>query len=125
MYSIQALWTAAAYKLPVVFVIYNNQGYMILKRGLLARRGPSAERNFYTGMDIDNPPIDFVQLAQSMGVAAQRVSQADELRPAFEWALKTVAGAQPRPRLLDVTIVRDVREWQEISRAAQESGGSH
>ena len=31
MYSIQALWTAANAKLPVVFVIANNGGYRILK----------------------------------------------------------------------------------------------
>src|SRR6516162_6057671 len=34
MYSIQALWTAAHEKLPMVFVVFNNKGYRIIKQRL-------------------------------------------------------------------------------------------
>ncbi len=40
MYTVQALWTAAHYKLPVIWVIFNNTSYRILKQRLVAMRGP-------------------------------------------------------------------------------------
>ena len=35
MYTVQALWTAAHYKLPVIWVIFNNTSYRILKQRLV------------------------------------------------------------------------------------------
>src|SRR5262249_53837971 len=99
LYSIQPLWTAAHYRLAVVLVVFNNSSYMIRKGGLMAMKGASAARGVFPGMDITDPEIDFVKLAESMGVAAQKVSRAAELRPALEWAL-----ASGGPALLDVAI---------------------
>jgi len=104
LYTIQGLWTAARYGLAVTFVVFNNASYMILKGGLVALKGASAERGVFTGMDITEPEIDFVKLAESMGLAARRVSKSAELRPALDWALNEAG-----PTLLDVAIVRDVR----------------
>ena len=104
LYSIQALWTAARYKLAVVFIVFNNASYMILKGGLLAMKGASAKKGVFTGMDLTEPTIDFVTLANSMGVAARRVEHESELRPALDWALN-----EHVPTLLDVAISRDVR----------------
>jgi benzoylformate decarboxylase len=104
LYSIQALWTAARYKLAVKFVVFNNASYMILKGGLLALKGASAERGKFVGMDITEPEVDFVRLSESMGVAARRVSHASELRAALDWAF-----SESGPTLLDVAIARDVR----------------
>jgi len=74
MYSIQALWTAAHLKRPITYVIANNSSYRILKERQLARRGNDA----FFGMDMRQPSIDFVALAQSMGVRAQRVTRPGE-----------------------------------------------
>jgi benzoylformate decarboxylase len=104
LYSIQSLWTAAHYKLPVRFIIFNNSSYMILKGGLLAMRGESVRRQIFTGMDIADPEIDFVKLAQSMGVAAQRVARAQQLEASLQWAIN-----ESGPALLDIAITRDVR----------------
>jgi len=104
MYTIQGLWTAARYGLAVTFIVFNNASYMILKGGLVALKGASAERGVFTGMDITEPEIDFVKLAESMGLAARRVSKAAELKPALDWALQADG-----PTLLDVSIVREVR----------------
>ena len=47
MYTVQALWTAAHYKLPVIWVIFNNTSYRILKQRLVNMRGPGrAGRQF-------------------------------------------------------------------------------
>ena len=108
MYSPQALWTAARYRLGVVFVVFNNASYIILKGGLLAMQGESVKRGIFTGMDLNEPDIDFVKLAESMGVAARHVSSAEELRDGLQWALRESAG-QNQPCLLDVAISREIR----------------
>jgi benzoylformate decarboxylase len=95
MYSIQALWTAAHLQLPITYVIANNKGYRILKERLLAFQGNA---NFI-GMELREPEIDFVGLAQSLGVAAQRLSGPDAIVPALQQAL-----AQDGPSLLDVIV---------------------
>ena len=80
MYSIQALWTAARRKLPLTVVVLNNGGY-------------GAMRSFSQVMQVRDVPglalpgIDFVQLAQSMGCDAERVSRCDDLAPALARAL--------------------------------------
>jgi benzoylformate decarboxylase len=104
LYSTQALWTAARYKVKVVFVVFNNTSYMVLKGGLLALEGESARRGVFTGMDIDKPEIDFARLAESMGVAGRLVSRSEDLRAALDWAL-----AESGPTLLDVRISREPR----------------
>src|SRR5262245_12551 len=72
MYTCQALWTAAHDRIAVVFVIFNNRSYRILKQRLHAQRGLAAQVDTYVGMELLDPPIDFVALARSMGIAAER-----------------------------------------------------
>ncbi|MEK9866501.1 MAG: thiamine pyrophosphate-dependent enzyme, partial [Betaproteobacteria bacterium] len=75
MYSIQALWTAAHMKLPITYVIANNKGYRIIKQRLKSFRGTDK----FIGMDFNDPEIDFVKLAQSMGVNAQKIHLPEQL----------------------------------------------
>ncbi|MEM7751687.1 MAG: thiamine pyrophosphate-dependent enzyme, partial [Pseudomonadota bacterium] len=93
MYSIQALWSAANQKLPITYVIANNGGYRILKQRLLAFHG----NDHYVGMDIENPAIDFCELASSLGMRARRIVDPAELRPALEESYRADG-----PTLLDV-----------------------
>src|SRR5882757_4230467 len=51
MYSIQSLWTAANQKLPMTFVICNNEGYQILKNRLKLFHGNEKP----IGMDFKDP----------------------------------------------------------------------
>lgn len=96
MYSIQGLWTAAHLKRPITYIIANNSSYRILKERQMARRGNKA---FY-GMDIRNPAIDFVALAQSMGVRAQRVTDAGQIADVVRGAI-----ASGETNLIDVTVI--------------------
>ena len=82
-------------KLPITFVITNNGGYRIIKQRLLAFHG----NDHFIGMDFDDPSIDFVGLAQSMGVPAQRVTSPDKIRPALDSAI-----ANSGPVLLDIAV---------------------
>jgi len=74
MYTCQALWTAAHESVAVVFVIINNASYRILKQRANAMRAHAAQTDLYVGMDLVNPRVDFVGLARSLGVAAERAT---------------------------------------------------
>ena len=96
MYSIQALWTAANQNLPVNYVICDNGGYRIIKERLFSFHG---NENFI-GMDFKEPAVDFVGLANSVGVPSVRVVDHSELVPALENALNNTSG----PNLISVTV---------------------
>jgi benzoylformate decarboxylase len=99
MYTNQALWTAARESLAVVYVIFNNASYRILKQRTHALKGFSAEDDVYVGMDLDRPLIDFVGLAKSLGVPGERVEKTADVGSAVTRALKTGG-----PYLIDVRI---------------------
>ena len=85
MYSIQALWTAAHLKRPITYVIPNNHGYKIIKQRLMSFRGTDK----YIGMDLTNPTIDYVQLAESMGVPGIRIHDPADLNGAIARATRS------------------------------------
>jgi benzoylformate decarboxylase len=95
MYGVQALWTAAHFKLPVTYVITNNRSYRILKERLVSMRATDR----FVGMDIRDPAIDFTGLAQSMGVPARRVTDPDDVVPALR-----EAAARAGPGLVEVMV---------------------
>ena len=78
MYTVQALWTAAHSRVPVTWVIFNNTSYRILKQRLLAMRGAAEQTDTFVGMELNDPPIDFVGLARSFGVKAERAKTVKE-----------------------------------------------
>lgn len=101
LYSIQALWSAAHHRLPVVFVILHNRSYRILKLNLdtyQRRFGLPGDRP-YPHMDLTEPDIDFVALAEGFGVPGRRVEDPGALAGACEAAF-----ASGSPYLLDVVI---------------------
>ncbi|WP_256868149.1 thiamine pyrophosphate-dependent enzyme, partial [Candidatus Entotheonella palauensis] len=102
MYNIQALWTAARYGLRSIFVICNNGQYLILKRRLHAYDGPAAKAQEYVGIDLVNPAIRFVNLANSLGVHGVRAEGATDFQQALKEALQ-----RPGPTLIDVAIEAD------------------
>ena len=104
MYTCQALWTAAHDHIAVVFVILNNTSYRILKQRLRAHRGAAAQVDRYVGMELVDPPIDYVGLARSLGVAAERAITVHETTDLVARGLKSGA-----PLLIDVPIDRALR----------------
>ena len=97
--GIQAFWTAAHLNLPITYVILNNRGYRILKQRLLAFHANDST----IGMNLDDPPIDFLGLARSMGLNAERIDAPDQIRDALTQAIKS-----RRPTLLEVMVEREV-----------------
>lgn len=95
MYSIQALWSAAQLKLPITFVIVNNNRYAALQD--FAPVFGFADREPVQGTDL--PGIDFVGLAKAQGCDGVRVTDAEQLRATLERAL-----ASPVPIVVDVHV---------------------
>jgi benzoylformate decarboxylase len=101
MYTCQALWTAARYRVGVVFVILNNASYRILKQRVHALRGHAAQSDVYVGMDLVDPAIDYVGLARALGIAAERARTVAETTDLIGQAF-----ANGTPMLIDVTLDR-------------------
>ena len=92
MYTISALWTHARENLDITTVVYANHAYDILRIEL--QRVGAQSQDHSTGpkaealLDLTRPTMDFVQLAQGMGVPARRVGTAEELAEALRWAYR-------------------------------------
>ena len=100
MYTISGLWTQARENLDVTTVIYNNGAYDILRIelqrvGAGSAPGPKA----LDLLDLSHPRMDFVKIAEGMGVPARQVTTVEE----FADALRT-AFAEPGPHLIDAVV---------------------
>ena len=95
MYGVQGLWTAAHHKLPITYVITNNRSYRIIKERLVTMRSTAK----FTGMDLRDPEIDFVQLGQAFGLATRRVTDPQDIAPALREAF-----ASGQPNLVDMRV---------------------
>ena len=89
MYSLQALWTQARERLPCTTVILNNRKYAILL-GEYEGVGATPGANALSMLDLGDPPLDWVKLANAMGVEAARATTlercADLMRQGFRQA---------------------------------------
>jgi len=98
MYTIQSLWTAARERLDITVVIFNNRSYGIL-RGELARLGVPSGQQAHDMLDLSRPDINFVSLAEGLGVQAERATTAEQFIGALRRGLD-----DPGPRLIDAVL---------------------
>jgi acetolactate synthase I/II/III large subunit len=88
MYTVQALWTQAREGLDVTTLLCNNRRYRILQvelaRAGITEPGPKARAL----TSLDNPNLDWVALANGMGVPGVRVETAEALAQELDRALK-------------------------------------
>ena len=100
MYSIQSLWSAVRYNIPVTYIVCNNASYDSLKVNWAALRGraPGPEEiRGYTALD--NPTLDYARIAGAFGIWGQRVEKPDDLAPALKKALQS-----GEPAVVDVVV---------------------
>jgi benzoylformate decarboxylase len=103
MYYPQALWSASSAQVPVIFLVLNNGCYRVLKVIIDRMGGPWGSDGERTpGLDFRSPGIDFVAMAESMGLTGQRATTPGELRAALERALRADG-----PFLVDVVLQQD------------------
>ncbi len=100
MYSPQALWTAVHEDLPVTFIVMNNLEYNILKNFMRSQSHyTSTKTGKFIAMDINSPAIDFLALAQSMGMSGQKITKVGEME---ETVRRAIAGN--KPNLIEIVI---------------------
>jgi acetolactate synthase-1/2/3 large subunit len=96
MYTIQALWTMAREQLDVTVVLFANRDYAILQLEYMRVGATGMGDKARSMMHIGKPDLDFVTLAQSMGVKAVRAVNSEEFAAAFGRAMST-----PGPHLIE------------------------
>ncbi len=100
MMTVQGLWTAVNYDIPVTYVICNNAAYRILKVNMNVYHAinemPPPE--IYNAMDFTTP-FDFKAQAEAYGGIGIRVEHADDIKPAIDAAV-----ASGKPACVDVII---------------------
>ncbi|ALM83774.1 acetolactate synthase large subunit [Bordetella sp. N] len=77
MYSLQSLWTQAREQLDVTTVILANRKYAILI-GELAGVGAEAGKTAMNMLDLTRPTLDWVKLANGMGVEAAQAQNMEQ-----------------------------------------------
>jgi benzoylformate decarboxylase len=91
-YAVQSFWTAAAYRVPVTFLVLRNEEYAILKFFTLLEEIPGAP-----GLDL--PALETAAVAAGYGINARRASDPEELGVELRRAL-----ASPEPELIEVQV---------------------
>ena len=89
------LMTAVQYQIPVIWIIFNNNEFNIIKKFLLNMYGDQAFMTF------DNP--DFMKYAEACGAAGFHVEKLEEFVPALKAAI-----ALNKPCLIDVVMDNEV-----------------
>ena len=79
-YSVQAIWTAAQHRLPVVFVVMRNEEYSILKSFAVLEQTPGVP-----GLDL--PGLDIASIATGFGCRAVNVGSTEKFAHEFTTAL--------------------------------------
>ena len=99
MTTLQALWTQARENLDVTTVIFSNRSYAILNiemaRAGFDSPGPRALSLF----DLSRPSLDWVKLAEGMGVEATRAETIGAFADQFASAVRTTG-----PRLIEAVM---------------------
>lgn len=99
MYTISALWSYAREQADITTIVCDNSSYAILAHELEKVGAASGGERARKLLDLGGPALDFVSLAQGMGVPASRATTAEELADQLRRAL-----AEPGPHLIDAVL---------------------
>jgi benzoylformate decarboxylase len=95
-YSVQAIWSAAQLKLPILILLMRNGQYTILKSFAELEKTPGVP-----GLDL--PGMDLVSIARGYGCDAARIEDLDALKQAA-----ANAWTNDVPTVLEVPVSGDV-----------------
>jgi acetolactate synthase-1/2/3 large subunit len=87
MYTVQGLWTQARENLDVVTVIFANRAYAILQQEMRNVGVTHFGRNADRMLRLDQPTLDWVGLANAMGVEGASVETCEGFSSVLDYAL--------------------------------------
>lgn len=96
--GITALWTAAHYKLPALFIVSNNRSNFNdeLHQETVAKARQRPVENRWIGQRMSDPEVDLCQMAQAQGVAGEGpVTNVADLEAAIRRGLEAVRAGHP------------------------------
>ncbi|WP_101759011.1 thiamine pyrophosphate-binding protein [Oceanicoccus sp. KOV_DT_Chl] len=105
----ETLWMAARHQIPITIVIFDNEAYdgereRIYAFSPLAK--DKARRHLWKDIScyLGDPPVDFVKLSESFGVAAERASKPEQMTAALKRA--AIANRGGKAYLIDAKIMQ-------------------
>jgi acetolactate synthase I/II/III large subunit len=98
-YTLQALWTMAREKLDVTTVIYANRSYAILNIELQRVGLGSVGGKALAMLDLRHPEMNWLQIANGLGVEASRATTIEEFAAQYASAME-----HKGPRLIELMI---------------------
>ncbi len=101
MYTVQALWSMARENTDVTVVIMNNRSYAILNIELMRVGAGQPTAKTLSMFDLSKPDINWVDIAQGMGVPATQATTAEEFHQQFALAMK-----EHGPRLIEAMVIQ-------------------
>ena len=103
MYAPGVLWTAAHHRIPLLTVMHNNRAYHqeVMEVQIVANQHNRGITRTSIGTRIDDPPIDYAKLAQSMGMQGiGPIENPQDLGAAIRQGIEVVKRGEPA--LIDV-----------------------
>ena len=110
MYTIQALWTAARYNIPVTYVICNNRSYKILKQAMLHYLAGTGRESDFVGLSFYEKPVEVWRIAESFDLLGIKVERPEDLRPALEKAFDAHKAAVVDVHIEETLDARSIQE---------------
>jgi acetolactate synthase-1/2/3 large subunit len=98
MYTLQALWSMARERCDATIIVFANRSYAILRHELMAV-GANPGRTALDMLDLGNPDIGWVKLAEAMGVEAAAAADLDALADLLRGAM-----ARRGPFLIELAV---------------------
>ena len=87
LFSIHALWTAAKYAIPSIFVCFVNHEYRLLKDLWCSAMGTTIETTRFVGMDFDSPDLNMQGIAEGFGARTERIGNLQGISDVLQRAL--------------------------------------
>ncbi len=87
LFSIHALWTAAKYSIPSIFVCFVNNEYRLLKDLWCNVMGTTIETTHFVGLDFSDPNVDMRKIAEGFGARVETIADLPSVGGALSRAL--------------------------------------
>ena len=79
LFSVHAIWTAAALKLPVIVVCFVNHEYRLLKDLWVSFTGGTFDTTRFVGHDFNDPALDLEGIMRGFGAVTARPTTVDDV----------------------------------------------